>query len=136
MQHQISLFDNEPLTQFEENLTRGSLLQGGKYRIYGASINLPTTEFAKFLKEEYGLGGFSYFGGFMDFNSDGARMREWESAKEETYSWAEVAKIIKHLISIDKYLSEEEKEYMKQLQEYFNGIPCPRPRYGYGEGWM
>ena len=71
MEHQISIFDDEPLTKFEQAIQRGSLTAGGKYRIYGASINLSISDLANFLKEEYGYEGFSFLDGFANFNSNG-----------------------------------------------------------------
>lgn len=135
MIHQISLFDDEPLTWFEKVLLRGSLTAGGKYRIYSAAVNLSVTELADFLKEEYGWSGSSVENGFVDYSPKGARLKKWHSDYEENYTWAEVAKKIKNLVYTDKYLSTKEKEYIKSLQEHFGCIPAPRARYGYGEGW-
>ena len=135
MEHQISIFDDEPLTKFEQAIQRGSLTAGGKYRIYGASINLSISDLANFLKEEYGYEGFSFLDGFANFNSDGVEIWKWEPKETNSYSWTDAAKTVKKLISLDKYLTPDEKEYMKSLQEEFGGIPLPKARYGYGKGW-
>ena len=135
MLHQISIFDEEPLTKFEQAMQRGSNIVGGKHRIYGASINLSVSELADFLKEEYGWSGSSFLDGFVTFSPKGIEIWKWEPRETQTYSWMDAAKAVKKLISLDKYLTSEEKEYMKSLQEEFDGIPLPKARYGYGEGW-
>lgn len=136
MIHQISFFDEQPLSWFEQSLLRGSLLAGGKYRIYGASLHLSVTDFAKFLKEEYGTGGCSVDEGFLDFGSSGVKLWKIYTRYEEEYSWTDTAKAIKRLISIDRYLTDKDKEYIKKLQEAHGGtIPLPNPCYGYGNGW-
>jgi len=134
--YQLTMFDDEPLSLFEQALLRGSLIAGGKYRIYGAALNMNVADFAQFLKEEHGYSGCSIDGGFIDYSPRGATIRIYNPTKEEIHDWNDTAKTIKRLINTDKYLNDKEKEYMKKLQEAHGGmIPCPKPRYGYGEGW-
>lgn len=132
MEHQISIFDEEPLTWFEECVQKGSLMQYGKLRIYGASLHLSVTELAAFLKEEYGWCGSSTRDGFMDCTPKGMRLYKFKEQYEENYSWTDVARAVKKLISIDKYLTDKEKEQMKSIQDQHNGnIPLPKPKHGY-----
>jgi hypothetical protein len=125
------MFDDEPLTWFQENLLHGSGFENGKIRIYAASLNLSTTDLASFLKEEYGTGGRSIDGGFMDYNPKGIELRKWKEEKSEIHTWSEAAKEIKHLISMDRYLTDKEKNKIKEKQKEFNGLTLPVSRYAY-----
>jgi cephalosporin-C deacetylase-like acetyl esterase len=109
MEHQISMFDTEPLTEFQEALLHGSGFEGGKHRIYSAALQLPFKNFSSFLKKEYGIGGFSFKDGFVDYGSSGICMWKFRSDKRSDYSWNEVAKAIKQLIATDMYLNEKDK---------------------------
>ena len=58
-------------------LLRGSGIEDGKYRIYEKYFTNPTVkEYAKFLKDEYGIGGYGYGQERQDHNGKGIRM-EW-----------------------------------------------------------
>jgi hypothetical protein len=130
MEYQISIFDKEPLTWFQENLKHGSGFENGKVRIYAAALTLNNKQFADYLKEEYGIGGRSIDGGFMDYGSKGIEFRKYKENQSEIHNWTETAKEIKKLISIDDYLTDKEKERIKEIQQNNNGqIPCPIPRY-------
>ena len=122
MEHQISFFDEEPLSWFEKNLQCGSGFQDGKIRLYIAALTMDLTDFTKYCKQEYGIGGWSIDGGFLDHNSKGIRLKLWKSDDEENYDWTYVAKGIKKLISIDKYLTDKEKETIRHIQEHTGGI--------------
>lgn len=113
---QLSMFE-KPLSWIEQCLLTGSLISGGKYRIYGAAIHLDNKDFADFLKEEYGIGGYSVEGGFVMFNSKRLSLRNSKNSYEELYTWSDIATIIKKLVASDKYLTEKEKEYMQKLKE-------------------
>lgn len=129
MEYQISFFDEEPLTWLQQGLIKGSNFAGGKIRIYAAALNMPINKFEKYLKDEYGLGGSSMDDGFIDYDSKGVRLWKFKEKHEEKYSWAEVAKEIKKLISIDKYLSDNDKKTIKIIKERNDGIlPVPVAR--------
>ena len=131
MEYQISMFDTEPLNRFQTVLTYGSGFASGKIRIYAAAINFNTAELASYLKEEYGVGGRSIDGGFADYDSKGIMIRMWNSEEKEIYSWSECAKEIKHLISMDRYLDNKDKEIINEIQRKHNSLPIPIPRYSY-----
>lgn len=114
MEHQISMFDTEPLTEFQEALQHGSGFELGRYRIYSAAITLPFKEFIPFLKKEYGLGGFSFNDGFVDYSAKGVCIWKFRSDKRSDYSWTDIAKEIKHLIAIDLYLTPRDKDFIKK----------------------
>ena len=128
MEYQISFFDEEPLTWLEENLLHGSGFEGGKIRLYAASLNMNISDFATYCKKEYGFGGWSIDGGFLDHTPKGIRLKSWKNEYEENYDWSYIAKTIKKLISIDRYLTDKEKETIKRIQEKNDGIlPSPTP---------
>ena len=120
---QMSMFDLlEPQEKsreeqlIERQLLRGSGIEDGKYRIYEKYFTDPTVkEYAKFLKDEYGIGGYGYGQERQDHNGKGIRM-EWQDREYPENSiridlkWNEVAVHIADLIDEDKYLTAEEKE--------------------------
>ena len=120
---QMSMFDLlEPQEKsreeqlIERQLLRGSGIEDGKYRIYEKYFTDPTVkEYAKFLKDEYGIGGYGYGQERQDHNGKGIRM-EWtdreypENNIRIDLKWNEVAVRIADLIDEDKYLNESEKE--------------------------
>jgi len=134
MQHQINMFEllDEPLSWIDQNLTYGSGFGGGKIRIYAAALSMSMTNFAKFLKDEYGVGGRSIKDGFMDYGPKGIELRKWHEEYNEKYSWAEIANKIKKLISTDRYLTDKEKEIVKEIQNIHEGfLPAPYARFKY-----
>lgn len=128
---QLSLFDlldvgKEPSREeqlIERQLMRGSGIEDGKYRIYEKYFTDPTVkEYAKFLKDEYGIGGYGYGQERQDHNGKGIRM-EWtdrdhlENNIRIDLKWNEVAVRIADLIDEDKYLTAKEKEdYAKRYK--------------------
>lgn len=120
---QMSMFDLlEPQEKsreeqlIERQLLRGSGIEDGKYRIYEKYFTDPTVkEYAKFLKDEYGIGGYGYGQERQDHNGSGIRM-EWrdreypENNIRIDLKWDEAAVRIADLIDEDKYLTAKEKE--------------------------
>lgn len=121
---QLSLFDlldgeKEPSREdqlIERQLLRGSGIEDGKYRIYEKYFTDPTVkEYAKFLKDEYGIGGYGYGQESQDHSGKGIRM-EWQDREHPENNirielkWDEVAVRIADLIDEDKYLTVKEKE--------------------------
>lgn len=99
----------------KSQLLRGSMVEGGKKRIYEKYLTNPTiAEFAKFLKEEYGIGGSHSID--VEFWSDGKgiRMTDLKNSPDEEIilNWKEVALRIADLIDDKEYyvpLTKEEK---------------------------
>ncbi len=128
---QLSLFDlldreKEPSREdqlIERQLLRGSGIENGKYRIYEKYFTDPTVkEYAKFLKDEYGIGGYGYGQESQDHSGKGIRM-EWQDREHPENNirielkWDEVAVRIADLIDEDKYLTAKEKEdYAKRYK--------------------
>lgn len=119
-----SAFYEEEVDPKEELITiilkKGSLIADGKYRIYDACM-YGSSNFANFLKDEYGLGG-SYNGGIgWDSSAKGIHIKV--SARENPdenfqtlLSWKEVAKRITELVNKGDYLTDKESE---KLTEYY-----------------
>ena len=136
MFEQISIFEMlEPCeSRFTHECRRGSGFEGGKVRIYCASLNMGIKEFSVYLKDEYGVGGHSADfpdggRGFTDYNASGLTIREWKSRQEEKHSWQEVAKEIKRLIIRNDYLTDKEWTRVQEVCKMNGGsAPVPMPR--------
>lgn len=94
-------------------LLRGSNFEEGKLRIYEHFKNNPKSGGADFLKEEYGIGGFSFT--FLDETSfcsedHGPKGIEIKTSEDNLLlSWSEVSKRIVGLLQQDKYFTPQEK---------------------------
>ena len=122
---QLSMFDllepqgkSEKDAFIDECLTRE--YSGNKVKFYDAyQRNLTLTEFAKLLKDTYGIGGS--FGGELDkdYNAKGISYSRRDRQNRENelsvhLKWPEVAERIAELIERDEYLSSSEKnEYAR-----------------------
>ena len=133
MFEQISMFEllNPVESRFTYEVKRGSGFEGGRVRIYCASLNLDVKSLAMFCKKEYGIGGHSSDfpdggRGFAMHNASGIEITEWHSNEKETHNWTEVAKEIKRLIAMDDYLSEKERVRVQSVSKQ-NGGPAPMP---------
>ena len=88
---------------------RGTGFEDGKFRVEEFYKNNPSkNDFVKFLKDEYGIGGHSGEGPvrFADHDSKGIEITT--TSGKETYTWAEVAKVISDLIDNDKYITQND----------------------------
>lgn len=104
--------------EIDRCLVIGSGIRDGKYRIYQQfQKNKTNKENADFLKKEYGIGGSHPKYGRIEETHDSKGItlsREREIGHEEievTLTWNKVAKRIGELISLNRYLSNDEKEY-------------------------
>lgn len=103
----------------ERQLKRGSGIESGKMRIYDTYLKNPTeSEFADFLKREFGVGGFSNGEDSQSHDARGIRMT-WTNPEtkdiiaETDLKWNQVALKIADLIDDDNYLTEADKEDYK-----------------------
>lgn len=103
-------------TDIVRNLLRGSGFQSGKYRIVDFfSSSPPNKEAERFLKNEYGIGGWSDGPNFVHYDPKGLEIRGKESAK--FYKWPRLVRQIKDLINNDIYLTDKEKiEYQNWME--------------------
>lgn len=109
---------------FDYELTKhGSGFASGKLRIYKFYEAQPSTDAAiKFLKNEYGIGGHSHTyldgsQGFVDHDGKGLRFSDKGFKNKHTYPWRIVERRIRELITIDRYLSDKEKEYLPTYEK-------------------
>ncbi|RNC62897.1 MAG: hypothetical protein AWM53_01823 [Candidatus Dichloromethanomonas elyunquensis] len=104
-------------------LCRGTGFQNGKFRVYLHYQEQHTQkETIAFLKQEYGIGGGTYY--FLN----GTQGNEWHDSKgislskngsfitnpELRLSWNQVAKRLDELIAADRYLNGKEKEHLEK----------------------
>lgn len=114
----IDSYEDDKLTdeEIEAVVLRGSNIVDGKFRIYEQfNKNMSASLNVDFLKNEYGWGGSSSVIPYINIseNHDGkgiAILKRGHKADKILLKWPEVEKIIKRLISEDRYLSSEEKE--------------------------
>ena len=104
---QISMFDlldeDEDLRILRDSLLRGSNFVGGRVRIYAASKVLDDKLFPVFLKDEFGIGGHSIDNGFIDFGSKGITVWKNHFTDRKDYTWKQIAREYRRLISIGEY---------------------------------
>lgn len=129
----VSYFSDKPVdldsnTDFaqkllDEEITHGSGFSNGKFRIedYVRNENPSVDELARFLKNEYGIGGSSRDGNPVWFSNHDAKGLSLE-LKEETgerqrikYSWSKVAAAIKNAVSENRYVSQKDLESRARL---------------------
>lgn len=97
----------------DEDLQLGSGFENGKFRIYQQYMKgLSNKENAKFLKEEYGIGGRNTSDDniFQNHDSKGITYENLNGNKKYTLTWDKVAKRIGELIAQDNYLNHLEKD--------------------------
>lgn len=114
--------------EVDKELTTGSGIQDGKYRIYDfftQSHSLKEKE--SFLRQEYGTGGRSHALSGADnsnqlHDAKGIVYSRRENDEKLLLNWNKVAKRIDYLISIDRYMTAEEKEKFEEMQRDKAGI--------------
>ena len=115
--------DGSYITEDDVNviITRGSVFEGGKYRIYNHFQQKKTEkETVAFLKKEYGIGGFSWTfadggSGFVNFDGKGFSILydfKDDLRYEKKLKWKEVGKRLEYLVRMDRYLTDAEREKM------------------------
>ena len=128
---QLSMFDllepqgkSEKDAFIDECLTREH--SSNKVKFYDAyRKNLTLTEFAKLLKDTYGISG-SYGGGLdREFSSKGALYTRRDKQNPDNnlsvhLKWSEVAERIAELIEADEYLSQSEKSEYARVVRFRN----------------
>ena len=111
-----------PQEIIDHALQMGSSFEHGKYRIYSYFLQGHSNkERADFLKQEYGIwgSGSDYLGEkFNRGTSAKGYFIKWKDY-ETTLKWTAVAKRIEELISVGRYMTEKELEY---IPEYEKGV--------------
>ena len=133
--------DGSHITEDDVNviITRGSVFEGGKYRIYNHFQQKKTEkETVAFLKKEYGIGGFSWTfadggSGFVNFDGKGFSILydfKDDLRYEKKLKWKDVGKRLEYLIQMDRYLTDAEREKMPawiNRQAESKTLPPPIP---------
>ncbi len=133
--------DGSYITEDDVNviITRGSVFEGGKYRIYNHFQQEKTEkETVAFLKKEYGIGGFSWTfadggSGFVNFDGKGFSILydfKDDLRYEKKLKWKEVGKRLEYLVRMDRYLTDAEREKMPawiNRQTESKSLPPPIP---------
>ena len=131
--------DGSHITEDDVNviITRGSVFEGGKYRIYNHFQQEKTEkETVAFLKKEYGIGGFSWTfadggSGFVNFDSKGfSILYDFKDGLryEKKLKWKEVGKRLEYLVRMDRYLTDAEREKMPAwISRQAESKPLPPP---------
>ena len=131
--------DGSHITEDDVNviITRGSVFEGGKYRIYNYFQQKKTEkETVAFLKKEYGIGGFSWTftdggSGFVNFDGKGFSILydfKDDLRYEKKLKWKEVGKRLECLVRMDRYLTDAEREKMPAwINRQTESKPLPPP---------
>ena len=131
--------DGSYITEDDVNviITRGSVFEGGKYRIYNHFQQEKTEkETVAFLKKEYGIGGFSWTfadggSGFVNFDGKGFSILydfKDDLRYEKKLKWKEVGKRLEYLVRMDRYLTDAEREKMPAwINRQTESKPLPPP---------
>lgn len=121
-------------------ITRGSVFEGGKYRIYNHFQQKKTEkETVAFLKKEYGIGGFSWTfadggSGFVSFDGKGFSILydfKDDLRYEKKLKWKEVGKRLEYLVRMDRYLTDAGNAVSAR---YTKTITLPNGASGF-QGW-
>ena len=132
---QISLFDFIPFeaciksveqSDIDYLVREGSNTEKSKLRILAYyNLNRPSiSDFAKFLANEYGQGGWGIEHRSEDHSSRGIRYKCYD--RKYSFSWTEFAKLVAKAIEENEYASEKDLP----RDEYFK-VPNPDTPYGY-----
>ena len=131
--------DGGHITEDDVNaiITRGSVFEGGKYRIYNHFQQKKTEkETVAFLKKEYGIGGFSWTfadggSGFVSFDGKGFSILydfKDDLRYEKKLKWKEVGKRLEYLVRMGRYLTDAEREKMPAwINRQTESKPLPPP---------
>ena len=131
--------DGSYITEDDVNviITRGSVFEGGTYRIYNHFQQEKTEkETVAFLKKEYGIGGFSWTfadggSGFVNFDGKGFSILydfKDDLRYEKKLKWKEVGKRLECLVRMDRYLTDAEREKMPAwINRQAESKPLPPP---------
>ena len=102
-------------------LAGGGQVQDGKYRIYAYFMQGHTTkEQAKFLQNEYGIGGFGYTGFNEGHDSKGITFSRGNGAMpydKIILSWPKVAKRIGELIAEGRYMNQAQLDHLPEYEK-------------------
>lgn len=136
MEQQISMFETveAPKSELFEILKRGCR-ENAALRIYAAYMTLDGERFAEFLADEYGTGGHSIPGGFVDYSGKGMIIRYWNREKvfparmDKKYTWKQIAKAYDQMIQEGLFPDAEVLRRYAEARAAGKGAPAPRMHY-------
>lgn len=118
----LSAFSVSQADLDNELCRHGSGFAQGKFRIYKFFEDMPSSDAAiTFLKKEYGIGGHSHTylngeSGFVDHDGKGLHFSNHNHKEKRTITWKAVARRLRELIALDRYLTEKEKAYLPEYE--------------------
>ena len=118
----LSAFSVSQADLDNELCRHGSGFAQGKFRIYKFFEDMPSSDAAiTFLKKEYGIGGHSHTylngeSGFVDHDGKGLHFSNHNHKEKHTITWKAVARRLRELIALDRYLTEKEKAYLPEYE--------------------
>ena len=118
----LSAFSVSQADLDNELCRHGSGFAQGKIRIYKFFEDMPSSDAAiTFLKKEYGIGGHSHTylngeSGFVDHDGKGIHFSNHNYKEKHTITWKAVARRLRELIALDRYLTEKEKAYLPEYE--------------------
>ncbi len=118
----LSAFSVSQADLDNELCRHGSGFAQGKFRIYKFFEDMPSSDAAiTFLKKEYGIGGHSHTylngeSGFVDHDGKGIHFSNHNYKEKHTITWKVVARRLRELIALDRYLTEKEKAYLPEYE--------------------
>lgn len=119
----LSAFSVSQADLDNELCRHGSGFAQGKFRIYKFFEDMPSSDAAiTFLKKEYGIGGHSHTylngeSGFVDHDGKGIHFSNHNYKEKHTITWKAVARRLRELIAIDRYLTEKEKAHLPTYEQ-------------------
>ena len=133
MEIQLSFFDtglSDEETRLRKILKRGSGYESGCLRIYAAERLLDAERFVMFLADEFNVGGhsvsFEGFRWFCDYNGRGMVVREWKTNQEWKYSWKQIARVYRDMISMGEFPEYNVITQYEEARKAGKGAPAPR----------
>ncbi len=107
--------------EIDAAMTRGSGISGGKGRIYAFFMeNHTDKEKVRFLKNEYGMGGYTHALSGATFSGEGHDGKGVYYKKQDCpdvhLNWENVAKRITSLVQKGRYLTEQEQAQYDKIQ--------------------
>ncbi len=118
----LSAFSVSQADLDNELCRHGSGFAQGKFRIYKFFEDMPSSDAAiAFLKKEYGIGGHSHTylngeSGFVDHDGKGLHFSNHNHKEKHTITWKVVARRLRELIALDRYLTEKEKAHLPEYE--------------------
>ena len=128
---QLSMFDNDDMTDLQRLLRRGSLVSGSRLRIYAAEQLLDADRFEMFLADEFGVGGgtSAIESGCYSYDSRGIQIDNWDENKKYKYSWRKIASIYRDMIARGLFPGEDVIRQYMEARKAGKGAPMPQRIY-------